>query len=240
MKNNIRIFFSCIGVLIEGKGNSFQCQWLCLGGGNGMEWNEKNIFRIFFPPSCLRVLMEGMNFPFPCLRVQVGGNEMVKREYSFPPKPSKSQFFGPPKLGGIGENEFRFNENFIEIPKLPLESQPSVFSTKPAVPIFLLSLCCSFLTLLLITTSRTNIFTISLPLLSHAAANPNCEFFNCFDFIDLFTIKKFFNCFAFIVSIVFFFFFSFRSPVFGMLEQRTYYVSYVKQSCDMTILLSSL
>ena len=122
----------------------------------------------------------------------------------------------------------------------PLNLSP--LYSQPAVPIFLLSLCCSFLTLLLITTSHTNIFAISLPLLSHAAANPNCEFFNCFDCIDLFTIKKFFNCFAFIVSIVllcFFFFFSFHSPIFGMLEQGTYSISYVKQSCDMTILLSS-
>ena len=150
-----------------------------------------------------------MDFPFPCLRVQVGENEMIKREYSFPSKPSKSQIFVPPKLREIGGNGFRFNENFIEIPKLPLESQPYVFSTKPAVPIFLLSLCCSFLTLLLITTSCTNIFAISLLLLSHANANPNYEFFNCFDFIDLFTIKKFFNCFAFIVSIVLFCFFFF-------------------------------
>ena len=127
---------------------------------------------------------------------------------------------------------------FLNYP-LNLSSQYS----QPAVPIFLLSLCCSFLTLLLITTSHGNFFAISLPLLSHAAANPNCEFFNCFDCIDLFTIKKFFNCFAFIVSIVllcFFFFFSFHSPIFGMLEQGTYSISYVKQSCDMTILLSSL
>ena len=36
---------------------------------------------------------------------------------------------------------------------------------------------------------------LSLPLLSYVAANPNYEFFNYFDFIDLFTIKKFFNCF---------------------------------------------
>ena len=133
---------------------------------------------------------------------------MVKKEYSFPPKPSKSQIFVPPKLGGIGGNGFRFNENFIEIPKLPLESQPSLFSTSRTN--ILLSLCRSFLTLLLITTSRTNIFALSLLLLSHAVANPNYEFFNCFDFIDLFTIKIFFNCFNFfalIVSIVFFFFF---------------------------------
>ena len=47
---------------------------------------------------------------------------MIKKEYSFPPKPSKSQIFVPPKLGEIGGNGFRFNENFIEIPKLPLES----------------------------------------------------------------------------------------------------------------------
>ena len=170
-----------------------------------MEWNENNIFRIFFPSSCLRVLIEGIENSFSCLRVQVEGNRMVKREYSFPPNSSKSQIFVLLKLGGIGGNEFRFNENFIEIPKLPLESQPYVFSTKPAVPIFLLSLCCSFLTLLLITTSRTNIFAISLLLLSHATANPNCEFFNCFDFIDLFTIKKFFNCFNCFDFIDFFF-----------------------------------
>ena len=47
---------------------------------------------------------------------------MVKKEYSFPPKPSKSQIFVPSKLRGIRGNGFRFNENFIEIPKLPLES----------------------------------------------------------------------------------------------------------------------
>ena len=87
-----------------------------------MEWNEKNIFRIFFPPSCLGVLTEGLESSFHCLRVEVGGNGMVKREYSFRTKPSKSQIFVPPKLGGIGGNGFRFNENFIEIPKLPLES----------------------------------------------------------------------------------------------------------------------
>ena len=99
---------------------------------------------------------------------------------------------------------------FLNYP-LNLSSQYS----QSAVPIFLLSLCCSFLTLLLITTSHGNFFAISLPLLSHAAANPNCEFFNCFDCIDLFTIKKFFNCFAFIVSIVllcFFFFFFLSFP----------------------------
>ena len=112
-----------------------------------------------------------------------------------------------PKLGGIGGNIFRFNKNFIEILKLPLNLSP--LCSQPAVPIFLLSLYCSFLTLLLITTSHANFFAMSLPLFSHAAANPNCEFFNCFDFIDLFTIKKFFNCFAFIVSIFFFFFLSF-------------------------------
>ena len=106
-----------------------------------------------------------------------------------------------PKLGEIGGNIFRFNNNFIEILKYPLNLNP--LYSQQTVPIFLLSLCCSFLTLLLITTGHANFFAISLPLLSHVAANPNCEFFNCFDFIDLFTIKKFFNCFAFIVSIFF-------------------------------------
>ena len=47
---------------------------------------------------------------------------MVKREYSFPPNSSKSQIFVLLNLGEIGGNKFRFNENFIEIPKLPLKS----------------------------------------------------------------------------------------------------------------------
>ena len=34
-----------------------------------MEWNENNIFRIFFPLSCLGVLMERMKSSFLCLRV---------------------------------------------------------------------------------------------------------------------------------------------------------------------------
>ena len=37
---------------------------LRLGGGN-----EKNIFRIFFPPFCLGVLTEGMESSFPYLGV---------------------------------------------------------------------------------------------------------------------------------------------------------------------------
>ena len=88
-----------------------------------MEWNKKNIFRIFFSSSCLGVLTEGMKSSFPCLRVQVGGNRMVKREYSFLSKPSKSQIFVPPKLGEIGRNGFRFNEIFIKILKIPLYIQ---------------------------------------------------------------------------------------------------------------------
>ena len=60
-----------------------------------MELNENNIFRIFFPPSCLGVSTKGMKNSFPCLRVQVEENGMVRREYSFPLKPSKSQIFVP-------------------------------------------------------------------------------------------------------------------------------------------------
>ena len=48
---------------------------------------------------------------------------MVKREYSFLSKPSKSQIFVPPKLGEIGRNGFRFNEIFIKILKIPLYIQ---------------------------------------------------------------------------------------------------------------------
>ena len=52
----------------------------------------------------------------------MAGNEIFRWEHSFPHFPSKPQIFIPPKLGGIGGNEIRFNENFIETPKLPLES----------------------------------------------------------------------------------------------------------------------
>ena len=34
-----------------------------------IEWNEKNIFRIFFSLYCLRVLTEEIESQFPCLRV---------------------------------------------------------------------------------------------------------------------------------------------------------------------------
>ena len=34
--------------------------------------------------------------------------------------PQNLKFLFPPKLGGIGGNGFRFNENFIKIPKIPL------------------------------------------------------------------------------------------------------------------------
>ena len=110
----------------------------------------------------------------------------------------------------------------LKLLNYPLNLSP--LYSQPAVPIFLLSLYCSFLTLLLITrftTSHANFFAMSLPLLSHAAANPNCEFFNCFDFIDLFTIKKFFNCFAFIDSIFFFFFFPFI-PLYSVCWNRVH------------------
>ena len=36
--------------------------------------------------------------------------------------PSKPRVFISPKFGEIRGNEFRFNENFIETPKLSLES----------------------------------------------------------------------------------------------------------------------
>ena len=36
---------------------------------NGMEMNEKNNFKIFFPSPCLKVLMEGVKNSFSYLRV---------------------------------------------------------------------------------------------------------------------------------------------------------------------------
>ena len=56
--------------------------------------------------------MEGMESSFPCLGVQVGGNGMGMREHSF-----------PPKLGGMGGNEIRFNDFFTKTPKIPLYIQ---------------------------------------------------------------------------------------------------------------------
>ena len=64
--------------------------------------------------------MEGMKCLFPCLGVYVGGNEMVRRECSFLPFPSKPQIFVPLKIGGMGGNGFKFNEIFVKTPKIPL------------------------------------------------------------------------------------------------------------------------
>ena len=46
--------------------------------------------------------MEGMESPFPCLGVQVGGNEMGRREYLFLFIPLKPQIFVSPKIGRNG------------------------------------------------------------------------------------------------------------------------------------------
>ena len=83
VKSNLAIgsflfYFSFLGIwLISGFWffNCFVQRRTCKRPGqlwmemNGMEWNEKNIFRIFFPPSCLGVLTEKMESSFPCLRV---------------------------------------------------------------------------------------------------------------------------------------------------------------------------
>ena len=69
----------------------------------------------------------------------------------------------------------------------PLYSQPAV-----SIKIFFFDRC------------HTNIFVLSLPLLSHAtAAIPNCEFFNFFDFIHLFTIKIFSIVSIVLLSLIF-------------------------------------
>ena len=49
---------------------------------------------------------------------------MVKREHSFLHFPSKPQIFVPSKLRGMSGNGFRFNENFVKTPKIPIQSQP--------------------------------------------------------------------------------------------------------------------
>ena len=49
---------------------------------------------------------------------------MVKREHSFLHFPSKPWIFVPQYLGGMGGNGFRFNENFVKTPKIPLNLSP--------------------------------------------------------------------------------------------------------------------
>ena len=50
-------------------------------------------------------------------------NGIGRREYSFLFISLKSQFFIPPKLGGMGRNEIIFNEFFTKTPKIPLYIQ---------------------------------------------------------------------------------------------------------------------
>ena len=55
---------------------------------------------------------------------------MVRREHSFLLFPSKPQILVPLKLEGMGGNEFWFNENFVETPKILLQSQLFLHITK--------------------------------------------------------------------------------------------------------------
>ena len=48
---------------------------------------------------------------------------MGMREHSFLSIPLKPQFFIPPKLGGMRENEIRFNKFFTKIAKIPIYIQ---------------------------------------------------------------------------------------------------------------------
>ena len=56
--------------------------------------------------------MEGMESPFPYLRVQVGVNWMDRREHSFLSIPLKPQIFIPSKLKEMRGNGIRLNEFF--------------------------------------------------------------------------------------------------------------------------------
>ena len=71
-----------------------------------MEWNKKNIFRIFFSPLVWEFKWEGME--------RLGGNA---HSSIFP---LNLKFLFPSKLGGMGGNGFRFNEIFVKTPKIPL------------------------------------------------------------------------------------------------------------------------
>ena len=51
---------------------------------------------------------------------------MGRREHSFFSIPLKPQIFIPPKFGGMGGNEIRFNELLTKTPKIPLYIQPFI------------------------------------------------------------------------------------------------------------------
>ena len=90
-----------------------------------MKWKgmKKNNFKIFLPFFVweLRVLMEGIESPFPYLRVWMRGNGMGRTEHSFFSIPLKSQIF---ILSEIGRNGIRFNDFFTKTPKIPLYINP--------------------------------------------------------------------------------------------------------------------
>ena len=59
--------------------------------------------------------MKGIEGPFPCLGMEwLGGNAHSSLF------PQNLKFFFPSKLGGMGWNEFRFNEIFVKTPKIPI------------------------------------------------------------------------------------------------------------------------
>ena len=90
-----------------------------------MERNEKNNFRILFSSFWS---FNGGNGKSISWFGSLSGtkNGMGKRKYSFISIPLKPQIFFPPKLGGIGGNEIRFNEVFTKTPKMPLYIQPFI------------------------------------------------------------------------------------------------------------------
>ena len=55
----------------------------------------------------------------------MGMNEMewLKENIHSLLSPQNHKFLFPPKLGGVGGNEFKFNENFIKISKISLYIQ---------------------------------------------------------------------------------------------------------------------
>ena len=72
----------------------------CLGGGNGMEWKGMKIIILkysFFP--LFESFNGGNRSPFPCLGVEVRGNEIVRREHSFLSILLKPQIFIPSEIG---------------------------------------------------------------------------------------------------------------------------------------------
>ena len=91
-----------------------------------MKWNEMNIFRIFFPLSCLGVLTEGMKVHSFVWEFKWEGIEWVGGNTHSSLFLENLKFSFPLKSGGMVGNEIRFNDFFTKTLKIPLYIQPFI------------------------------------------------------------------------------------------------------------------